>query len=140
MNSWARKFKRVIPVVLSILVLLSMAACASKEQESGHSREDNGSSLESSGQSETVIDTVTPVQYVYSSDTVTFTEYGDRVDVCDVAGNMPDILAMDSSVRIQSLISKGLLADVGELISKDAELSEVEFMENVFDALCGRNH
>lgn len=50
MNSWARKFKRVIPVVLSILVLLSMAACALKEQESGHSREDNGSSLESSGQ------------------------------------------------------------------------------------------
>lgn len=83
MNSWISKCKRVIPVILSILVLLSMAACSSKEQEI---RENNGSNMESSGQSETAIDMVTPVQYVYSCDTVTFTEYGDRVDVCDVAG------------------------------------------------------
>lgn len=83
MNSWTSKFKRGILSVLSILVLLSMAACSSKEQESG---EDSGSGMESSGQSETVIDAVTPVQYVYFSDTITFSEYGDRVDVCDVAG------------------------------------------------------
>lgn len=83
MISWASKFKRGILSVLSILVLLSMAACSSKEQENG---EDNGSSMESSEQSETVIDAVAPVQYVYSSDTITFSEYGDRVDVCDVAG------------------------------------------------------
>lgn len=83
MNSWTSKFKRGILSILSILVLLSMAACSSKEQESG---EDSGSSMESSGQSETVIDAVTPVQYVYSSDTITFSEYGNRVDVCDVAG------------------------------------------------------
>ncbi len=94
MNSWASKFKRVIPVILSFLVLLSMAACSSKEQESGQSGEDNGSSQESSGQSETVIDTVTPVQYVYSSDTVTFAEYGDRVDVCDVAGREDQVYVL----------------------------------------------
>lgn len=86
MNSWASKFKKGILAVLSILVLLSMAACSSKEQESEQSIEDSRGSSESKGQSETVIDKVAPVQYVYFTDTVTFTEYGDRVDVCDVAG------------------------------------------------------
>ncbi|MDE7321353.1 MAG: extracellular solute-binding protein [Lachnospiraceae bacterium] len=70
-----------------------------------------------------------------------YVSYSDELDAyaqlnMDIlAGNMPDILALDSSVQLQSLISKGLLADVGELISQDAELSDVEFMENVFDAL-----
>ena len=87
MNSWISKCKKVILAVICVFLLLCMSACSSKEQENGQSIEDNGSRLESSGQSGTVIDTVTPVQYVYSSDTVTFTEYGDRVDICDVAGN-----------------------------------------------------
>lgn len=38
-------------------------------------------------------------------------------------------------MQLKNLVSKGLLADVEELISQDAELSNVEFMENVFDAL-----
>ncbi len=100
MNSWASKFKRVIPVILSILALLSMTACSSKEQEGGQSGADHGSSQESSGQSETVIDTVAPVQYVYSSDTVTFAEYGDRVDVCDVAGRGGSGLCADGSKEL----------------------------------------
>jgi len=91
MNSWASKFKIVILAVLTILVLLSVAACSSKEQESGQSGADNGSSQESSGQSETAIDPVTPVQYVYSCDAVTFAEYGDRVDVRDVAGRADQV-------------------------------------------------
>lgn len=70
-----------------------------------------------------------------------YVSYSDELDACAqlnmdiLAGNMPDILAMDSGVQLQSLISKGLLADVGKLISQDAELSDVAFMENVFDAL-----
>ncbi|MDE7321354.1 MAG: hypothetical protein K2N73_01250 [Lachnospiraceae bacterium] len=86
MNNWASKFQRGVLAALSILVLLSMAACSSKEREIRQRGEDSGSSLENSGQSETVIDAVAPVQYIYPSDTVTFSEYGDRVDVCDVAG------------------------------------------------------
>lgn len=51
-----------------------------------------------------------------------------------IAGNMPDILVVDNSLDINKYISKGLLADIGELIAQDEELSQKEFMENVFEA------
>lgn len=91
MGSWTSKYKRVVPAILSILVLFSMAACSSTELKN---REDNRSSQGSSGQSETVIATAAPMQYVYSSNTVTFTEYGDRVDVCDVAGRVDRVYVL----------------------------------------------
>lgn len=50
-----------------------------------------------------------------------------------VTGNMPDILIADG-LPIENYISKGLLADIGKLIGQDPELSQVEFMQNVFDA------
>lgn len=83
MNRKVGKHKKRFLAILSILLLLSMASCSSKSQERG---EDKRSNLESSSQAEMVNDKVTPIQYVYSSETITFTEYGDRVDVCDVAG------------------------------------------------------
>lgn len=52
-----------------------------------------------------------------------------------ISGKMPDILLLDNyNMPVNSYISKGLLADVGELIAGDEELSQVTFMENVFDA------
>lgn len=51
-----------------------------------------------------------------------------------IAGNMPDILVADAQMPIDNYIAKGLIADVGELIAKDEELSKKKFMENVFDA------
>ncbi|MCD7836918.1 MAG: extracellular solute-binding protein, partial [Lachnospiraceae bacterium] len=51
-----------------------------------------------------------------------------------ITGNMPDILLTDSSMPIENYISKGLLANVDELIDNDAELGNTEFLENVFDA------
>ncbi|MCI9143788.1 MAG: extracellular solute-binding protein [Lachnospiraceae bacterium] len=48
-------------------------------------------------------------------------------------GNMPDIL-VTSGLPVENYISKGLLADVGKLIEKDEELSQVEFVQNVMDA------
>lgn len=51
-----------------------------------------------------------------------------------ISGKMPDILIADSSLPIENYISKGLIADVGKLIEKDEELSQVEFLQNVFDA------
>lgn len=51
-----------------------------------------------------------------------------------ISGNMPDILITNSQLPIDSYISKGLIADVGELIEKDEELSQVEFLDNVFNA------
>lgn len=52
-----------------------------------------------------------------------------------ISGNMPDILIVDSyNMSLENYISKGLLADIGALIEKDEELSQTEFMENVFEA------
>ena len=51
-----------------------------------------------------------------------------------ISGKMPDFMAIDTSMDISSWANKGLLADVGELIAKDAELSSVEFLQNVWDA------
>lgn len=50
-----------------------------------------------------------------------------------ITGNMPDIL-VTQGLPVENYIAKGLLADIGKMIEADAELSEVEFMQNVFDA------
>lgn len=50
-----------------------------------------------------------------------------------ITGNMPDIL-FTSNLPIENYIAKGLLADVGKMIEDDEELSQVEFVQNVFDA------
>ncbi len=51
-----------------------------------------------------------------------------------ISGGMPDILVVDSNIPTENYISKGLLADIGSLIAKDEELSQKEYMENVFEA------
>ena len=48
-------------------------------------------------------------------------------------GGMPDIL-ISNELPISNYISKGLIANIDELIKNDEELSKVEFMENAFDA------
>ena len=52
-----------------------------------------------------------------------------------IAGNMPDILIVDSyNMSLENYVSKGLLADIGELMANDSELSGNKYMENVFEA------
>ncbi len=52
-----------------------------------------------------------------------------------LAGNMPDILVVDSyGMSVENYVSKGILADIEALIEKDEELSQKEFLTNVFDA------
>ncbi|MCH5343604.1 MAG: extracellular solute-binding protein [Acetatifactor sp.] len=51
-----------------------------------------------------------------------------------LSGNMPDIMIVDTNMNVANYVSKGLLANVGDLIKQDEELSQVEFMQNVFDA------
>lgn len=51
-----------------------------------------------------------------------------------LAGKMPDILEVDTNIPLANYISKGLIADVGKLIESDEELSQVDFMDNVFEA------
>lgn len=51
-----------------------------------------------------------------------------------ISGNMPDILVVTNNLPMESYISKGLIADVDKLIAEDEELSQKEFMENLFEA------
>jgi len=51
-----------------------------------------------------------------------------------ISGNMPDVLLLDESMPIESYIEKGLIADIDSLIAADEELSQKEFMDNVFEA------
>lgn len=51
-----------------------------------------------------------------------------------ISGNIPDILMTDNTMPLGNYIAKGLFADVGSMIEKDEELSQVEFMENAFKA------
>lgn len=53
----------------------------------------------------------------------------------DILGRgLPDILIAYSYFPVSSYISKGLVADIDTLIRADEELSQTEFLENVFDA------
>ncbi|MDE5802698.1 MAG: extracellular solute-binding protein [Lachnospiraceae bacterium] len=49
------------------------------------------------------------------------------------SGNVPDILVTDG-LPVETYAARGLLADIGELIEKDAELSQTDFLQNVFEA------
>ena len=51
-----------------------------------------------------------------------------------ISGNLPDIIILDSSMPIDSYISKGLLADLYEFIDKDETMNREDYLENVFKA------
>jgi len=52
-----------------------------------------------------------------------------------ISGKIPDIMVFTSNPDISSWANKGLLADIGELIAKDEELSKQEYLDNVFKAM-----
>ena len=53
-----------------------------------------------------------------------------------LAGKMPDMLALNnsSSIPVDSYISKGLFADIGEMIKNDSELNYDDYLNNIFEA------
>lgn len=51
-----------------------------------------------------------------------------------IAGNIPDLLVVNSSMPMDSYVQKGLFANVDELIKNDEELSKLDFFDNVFEA------
>lgn len=60
----------------------------------------------------------------------------DQLNSDIISGNMPDILVNSSynSLPVNNYISKGLIANIDKLIENDEELSQVEFMQNAFEA------
>lgn len=57
-----------------------------------------------------------------------------RLNTDIVSGKVPDILLLDSSMPVDSYISKGLLADLKPFIEKDEDFSVEDFMPNVIEA------
>lgn len=51
-----------------------------------------------------------------------------------ISGNMPDILIVNYDMAMDSYIAKGLIANVDDLIAKDEELAQNEYLQNVWDA------
>lgn len=51
-----------------------------------------------------------------------------------ISGNAPDIFIANGLDNFEGLAAKGVLADIGELMENDPEISKLEYMENVFDA------
>lgn len=51
-----------------------------------------------------------------------------------VAGKIPDILLVDSSLPFSSYVSKGLIADLDPIMEKDESFNRADYLENVFDA------
>lgn len=51
-----------------------------------------------------------------------------------LAGKIPDIMILTEDMPIDSYISKGLFADLYEMIDNDPELNREDYFENVFEA------
>ena len=53
-----------------------------------------------------------------------------------LSGKMPDMLALNSTsdIPVDSYISKGLFADISEMIKNDSELNYDDYLSNVFEA------
>ena len=51
-----------------------------------------------------------------------------------VSGNVPDILVLDSSLPLESYMSKGLFEDLYPYIDADEEMNRTDFLTSVFDA------
>lgn len=51
-----------------------------------------------------------------------------------IAGNLPDIIVLNSSMPIDSYISKGLLADLYEFMDNDETINRSDYIEGVFKA------
>lgn len=56
-----------------------------------------------------------------------------EINIRILSGDMPDILITDG-LPVETYGAKGLLADIGTLIKEDKELSQVDFLQNVFNA------
>ena len=51
------------------------------------------------------------------------------------SGNMPDMLYVTADMPVESYAAKGLFEDLDPYFSKDKEISEKEYLDNIIDAL-----
>ena len=51
-----------------------------------------------------------------------------------ISGNLPDILLVDSSLPVDSYISKGLFANIYDFMETDPDINKEDFLPNLFEA------
>lgn len=71
------------------------------------------------------------------SEYATYEDYDNSVTVLNndiISGNIPDILVANDRLPMSKYIAKKMFADINGFIKDDEELSQVEFVQNVFDA------
>lgn len=51
-----------------------------------------------------------------------------------IAGNLPDIIVLNTNMPVDSYISKGLLANIYDFMDKDDSISRDDFLTNIFEA------
>ncbi|SFC36949.1 ABC transporter substrate-binding protein [Butyrivibrio sp. YAB3001] len=77
------------------------------------------------------------IKFVDYSSYDTDDNYGagaDKLNMDIVSGNTPDILILGDEMPVDSYINKGLFLDLASFISNDSEISESDFITNIFDA------
>lgn len=74
---------------------------------------------------------------------IELTCYGDDMDWKDaiskmnndmISGNLPDILLVNSSLPVDSYISKGLFANIYDFMETDPDINKEDFLQNLFEA------
>lgn len=73
--------------------------------------------------------------YMDQEDFTDYTEVMDKINNDIIAGNMPDILLVNSEMPFDSYVSKGLFYDLYKLIDKDESFNKDDYFQNVLDAL-----
>ena len=71
----------------------------------------------------------------YDEDSSSYGEGIEKMNMDIVSGNVPDIMILSDSMPVSSYINKGLFADLSSYFNNDSELSNVEFLSNIMDAL-----
>jgi len=64
-----------------------------------------------------------------------YTQGLNRLNADIVAGNVPDIMILNTQMPVESYISKGIFADLNEFLEKDTEVKKEDLLPNVMEAL-----
>ena len=64
-----------------------------------------------------------------------YTQGMNRLNADIVAGNVPDIMILNTQMPVESYIAKGIFADLNEFLEKDTELKKEDLLPNVLEAL-----
>lgn len=74
----------------------------------------------------------------YEVELTSYYDYGDQgitqMNNDMIAGNLPDIIILNSALPVDSYIAKGLFADIYEFMENDPDINRSDYLENIFKA------